>query len=88
MDLVLRFWNTCNNKVQVRYWDLMFLGYATAANLLKNINYALSGFDLSKQIQSLMDGPSANWKVLSGMRKEREEAGSNHLVNIGSCNCT
>jgi len=86
MDLVLRFWNTCNNKVQVRYWDLMFLGYATAANLLKNINYALSGFDLSKQIQSLMDGPSANWKVLSGMRKEREEAGLNHLVNIGSCN--
>ena len=38
MDLMLRFWDTCNNKVQVRYWDSMFLGHATAADLMKNIN--------------------------------------------------
>ena len=85
MDLVLRFWDTCNNKVQVRCWDSMFLGHATAADLLKNINDALSGFDLSKQVQLSMDGPSVNWKVLSDMKKEREEAGLNHLVTIGSC---
>jgi len=64
----------------------MFLGHATAADLLKNIKDVLSGFDLSKQIQLSMDGPSVNWKVLPDMRKEREEAGLNHLVNIGSCN--
>jgi len=86
MDLVLRFWDTCNNKVQVLYWDSMFLGHATAADLLTNINDALSGFDLSKQIQLSMDWPSVNWKVLSDMRREREEAGLNHLVDIGSCN--
>ena len=60
MDLVLRFWDTCNNKVQVRYWDSMFLGHATAADLLKNTNDAISGFDLSKQIQLSMNGPSVN----------------------------
>ena len=86
MDLELRFWDTGNNKVQVRYWDSMFLGHATDTDLLKTINDTLSGFDLSKQIQLSMDGPSVNWKVLSDMRKEREETGSNHLVNIGSCN--
>ena len=37
-------------------------------------------------MQLSMDGPSLNCKVLSDMRKEREEAGLNHLVNIGSCN--
>jgi len=60
MDLVLRFWDTCNNKVQVLYWDSMFLGHATAADLLKNTNDAISGFDLSKQIQLSMNGPSVN----------------------------
>jgi len=48
----------------------MFLGHATAADLLKNIKDVLSGFDLSKQIQLSMDGPSVNRQVLSDMRKE------------------
>ena len=38
MDLILRFWDTCKNQVQVRYWDSIFLGHAIAANLLKKIN--------------------------------------------------
>ena len=33
-----------------------------------------------------MDAPNMNWKVLSDMKKEREEAGLNNLINIGSCN--
>ena len=27
-----------------------------------------------------------NWKVLRDMKKEKEEAGLNNLVNISSCN--
>ena len=64
MDLVLRFWDTCKNKFQVRYWDSMFLGYAAAADSLKKINDRLAGLDLSKQIQLWMDGPNVNWKVV------------------------
>ena len=86
MDLVLRFCDTCKNKVQVHYWDSMFLGHETAADLLKKINDGLAGLDLSKKNQVSMDRPSVNWKVLWDMKIEREEAGLNNLVNIGSCN--
>ena len=86
MDLVLRFWDTCKNEVQVYYWDSIFLGYATAVDLLKKINDRLAGLDLSKQIQLSMDGSNVNWKVLSDMIIERDRAGLNNLVNIGSCN--
>ena len=71
MDLVLRFWDTCKNKVQVRYWDSMFLGHATVEDLLEKINDGLVGLDLSKQIQLFVDGLDLNWKVLSDMKKER-----------------
>ena len=64
----------------------MFLGHATAADLRKKVDDGLAGLDLSKQIQLAMDGTNVNWKVLSDMKKEREEAGLNNLVNIGSCN--
>ena len=86
VDLVLRFWDTCKNEVQVYYWDSMFLGYATAVDLLKKINDGLAGLDLSKQIQLSMDGSNVNWKVLSDMIIERDKAGLNNLVNIGNCN--
>ena len=71
MDLVLRFWDTCKNKVQVRYWDSMFLGHASATDLLKKINDGLAGLDLSKEIQLSMDGPNVSWKVLSDMKKRK-----------------
>ena len=64
----------------------MFLGYATAVDLLKKINDRLAGLDLSKQIQLSVDGSNVNWKVLSDMIIERDKAGLNNLVNIGSCN--
>ena len=38
MDLVIRFWDSCLNRVQVRQWNFMFLGHATAIDLLKAIN--------------------------------------------------
>ena len=86
MDLVLRYWDDMIEKVQVRYWDSMFLGHTKAVDLLKSINDGLTGLDLSRQIQLSMDGPNVNWKVLSEMKKEREEAGLSKLVDIGSCN--
>ena len=83
---VLIFWDTYKNKVQVRYLDSLFLGHATAADLRKKVDDGLAGLDLSKQIQLAMDGTNVNWKLLSDMKKEREEGGLNNLVNIGSCN--
>ena len=86
MNFVIRFWDSCLNRVQVRYWNSMFLGHATAIDLLKAINDGLLGFDLSTQIQLSMDGPSVNLKVLNEIGKEREDAGLSKLINVGSCN--
>ena len=61
MNLVLRFCDTCKNKVQVCYWNLMFLGYETAADLLKKVNDGLAALDF--QVWAI-DGPNMNWKVL------------------------
>ena len=38
------------------------------------------------KVKLLMEGPNLNWKVFGDMKKERDEAGLNNLVNIGSCN--
>ena len=64
MDLVLRFCDTCKNKVHVCYWDSIFLGHETVADLLQKINGKLAGLDLSKKIKLAMDGPNVNCKVL------------------------
>ena len=64
VELVFRFCDTCKNKVQVGYWDSIFLGYETAADLLKEINDGLAGLDLSKKIKLSIDGSNVNRKVL------------------------
>ena len=30
MDLVIRIWNNISNKVQIRYWNSIFLGHTTS----------------------------------------------------------
>ena len=42
-EMDFKFCGTCKNKVQLRYWDLMFLGHETATNLMKKINDGLAG---------------------------------------------
>ena len=41
MDILIRFWDNISNLVQVRYWNSMFLGHSTAADLIKNFNDGL-----------------------------------------------
>ena len=64
----------------------MFLGHTTSIDLLERINDDLNDLNSSKQIQLFMDGCSLNWKVLSEIKKDREEAGLSKLINIGSHN--
>ena len=64
----------------------MFLGHTTPIDLSTRISDGLTDLDLSKQIQLSMDGASVYWKLLSEIKKEREEAGLSKLIHIGSCN--
>ena len=59
-----RFWGFTQNKVQVRLWNLMFIGHGTNVELLKSFSDALEGFDLSKMIQVSMNVSSVNLKFL------------------------
>ena len=60
MDIVLRFWNHEEEKVDVRYWYSIYLGNAAHKDLLEHFNSALEGIDLFKIIQVSMDRPSVN----------------------------
>ena len=71
MDLVLRFCDTCEN---IRYWDSMFLGHETAADLLKKINEELAGLDLSRKNQ-VVNG-QAQRELESSLRSEKRKRGS------------
>ena len=86
MDLLVRYWGVNRNSVRCRYWESVFLAHISAVDLLDSYNTGLSGFDFSKQAQISMDGPNVNWKFLSLVEKERDEAELSKLLNIGSCN--
>lgn len=60
MDLVIRFWE--NNEAQTRYLTSVFLGHATAENLLTSFKSAQknNGLELNNMIQVSMDGPNVN----------------------------
>ena len=85
MDLVLRYWDNIENKVQVRYWNSMFMGHGAASDLFAKFNECLKGIDLTKLIQVSVDGPSVNWKFYKKVEKSWEEAELSKLVIIGSC---
>ena len=70
MDLVIRYWDFTQNKVQVRFWNSVYFGHGTHINLLKNFSDGLEGSDLSKIIQVSMDGPSVNLKLLKKYVKD------------------
>ena len=86
MNLLVRYWDVNRNSVRCRYWESVFLGHTSAVDLLDSYNTGLSGFDFSKQVQISMDGPNVNWKFLSLVEKERDEAELSKPLNIGSCN--
>ena len=41
MDLVIRFWNFTQNKIQVRFWNSVYFGHGTHVDLLKNFTDGL-----------------------------------------------
>ena len=61
MDLILRFWDTEENKVSSRYLTSQFLSHTKAADLLQKFKEALSKLNLANFIQVSMDWPNTNW---------------------------
>ena len=71
MDFIVRFIK--DGKVEMRYLGSAFLGYTTALNrfdLNRNFDEATKDLNKRKMIQVSMDGPNANWKLLSSIVEE------------------
>lgn len=64
----------------------MFLGHATAQNLLNALKECLPALcSITKIIQLSMDGPAVNWKLVRLLNDELLSESSHKLLNIGSC---
>ena len=48
MDLIIRYWNVDENKVESRYWNSSFLGHATNQDLFMHFETALESIDVKK----------------------------------------
>ncbi|CAH3149087.1 unnamed protein product [Pocillopora meandrina] len=89
MDLHVRFWDAKNSRVQTRYLTSVFLGHATADDLLEKIVSYLDSIKIQKSniLQLSMDGPNVNWKLHELFQELISEVDENApiLVNVGSC---
>ena len=86
MDLVVRFWDVHSSQVSSGYLTSLFLGHATASDLLVRFREGLQSVTLTKLVQVSMDGPSVNWKFLDELKKDlRTDKSDRELLNMGSC---
>ena len=89
LDLHIRFWDTKCWSVQTRYVTSLFMGHATANDLLEKMTECLdtNKIDISKILQISMDGPNVNWKFHDLLQEHICEAGedASALISVGSC---
>ena len=85
MDLLLRYFDSSDDRVKVRYFDSQFLGHATHGDLLHHFNEATKDLNPNYMYQISMDGPNVNLKFYDCVVKQREENEQHTLVNIGTC---
>ena len=86
MDLYERYWDVSEKKVAIHYWNSKFLGRTCSDDLVKAFGDGLNELDLTKLIQISMDGPNANLKFLSEIKKFRIRDEIASLTYIGSYN--
>ena len=85
MDSLIRYWDTVDQEVKVRFWDAKFLGHATHQDLLATFNEATGSLNMSKMIQLSMDGPAVNVTLYDVLKNSRSDNQLPGLIDIGSC---
>ena len=86
MDLVLRYWDAETHMVSSRYLNSVFLGHATASDLLTKFTECLGSLPLGKIMQVSMDGLSVKWRFLEDLKKDlHQHKEDRQLLEIGSC---
>lgn len=85
MDLYVRYWDTGENRVKVRYYDSSFLGHARHTDLLEHFKTITDTLPANKLYQISMDGPNVNLKFYQEFSALHKENSFHGLINIGSC---
>ena len=85
MDVNLRCWNDEKNIAETFYLDSKFLLRPNAENLKCELVASITGLDMAKFLEFLMDGPNTNWNVVDLVSNHFVEKGYKNLIEIGSC---
>lgn len=84
MDLHVKFWDESKEMVATRYFNSVFMGYATAKDIHEKFLECLNEVQMKKILQVSMDGPNVNWAFLDLLHEEFDPRDP-QLIETGSC---
>ena len=84
MDILNRFWDEDDRKVDIRYFDSSFLDGVTATDIQEAFMSRIKELDKNNFLQIFTDGPNVNLKFLELMVENRVTELS-PLIDIGTC---
>lgn len=91
MDIIVRYWDPSMSTVSTRYLSSVFLGHATAADLLDAFMSSMQdlGLRVKNVLQIALDGPNVNLKFLRDFNQIMEKSADNDkekkLIDVGTC---
>lgn len=83
LDIHMRYWQ--GTKVATRYYTSVFMGHASAADLVEHIDTAIVELSKNRIVQLGMDGPNVNWKVFEDLQKHLQDDTGKQMLSVGSC---
>ena len=72
MDILIRFWDEDNKKVDTRYFNSSFLDGATATDIQEDFKSGIKELDKNNFLQISSDRPNIKLKFLELMAENRE----------------
>ena len=85
MYVSIRYFDSLDRKVKIRYLGFRFLGHSTHCDFFDQYNSAVQGLDDYRICQISMDGSSVNLKFLQIVKDDRVENEQAAFIDIGSC---
>lgn len=86
MDIHIRFWDKVLGRISTRYLNSVFMGHATAKDILVKFKEGISPLKIENILQISMDGPNVNWSFLNLLKAEKEsEPNDRKILDLGSC---
>lgn len=87
MDIFVRFFDINRSRVRTEYFNSVFLGRATAQDLLDSFIVGIQPLNQNNILQVSMDGPNVNLSFMKKLqdRMKEDNPDGKKLINIGVC---